>query len=171
MVRCVLPASVLVTLCVAGPAFAQHAAAVSDQAAREAAETAARRFEGAYNAGDAAGVAELFAKDGVYLAPGGAVLTSRRGIEQAIAGRMRAGWTRVAVTVFNAHPAGDALWAIGEYTAAGSGQNSGKEIGGYYAEVLTREGPDWRLSLWIGNLNTPPAGHDRPPPVQSDYGG
>jgi uncharacterized protein (TIGR02246 family) len=171
MVRCVLPGSVLVTLCVAGPAFAQHVPAISEQAAREAAETVARRFESAYNAGASARVADLFAKDGVYLAPGGAVLTSRRGIEQAIAGRMRAGWTRVVVTVFNAHPAGDAVWGIGEYTTAGSGQNSGKEVGGYYAEVLTREGPDWRLSLWIGNLNTPPTGHDRPPPVPSDYGG
>jgi uncharacterized protein (TIGR02246 family) len=171
MLRRVLAASVLVTLCVVGPAFAQHAAAVSEQAAREAADAAARRFEGAYNAGDAAGVAGLFARDGVYLAPGGAVLTSRQGIEKAIAGRMRAGWTRAAVTVFNAHPAGDAVWAIGEYTTAGSGPNSGKEVGGYYAEVLTREGPEWRLSLWIGNLTTPPAGRDQPPPVQSDYGG
>ncbi|MBV8614163.1 MAG: nuclear transport factor 2 family protein [Acetobacteraceae bacterium] len=166
-----LPASVLVTLCAAAPGFAQHAPALSDQAAREAAETAARRFESAYNAGDSAGVAGLFATGGVYLAPGGAVLTSRQGIERAVASRMRAGWTRVAVTVFTAHPAGDALWAIGEYTTAGSGQNSGKEVGGYYAEVLTREGPDWRLSLWIGNLNTPPTGYNRPPPVPSDYGG
>ena len=171
MPRRLFLASLLVALCGTRPAPAQHAAAVSDQAAREVAETAARRFESAYNAGDSGRVADLFAKDGVYLAPGGAVLTSRQSIERAVASRMRAGWTRVAVTVFTAHPAGDALWAIGEYTTAGSGQNSGKEVGGYYAEVLTREGPDWRLSLWIGNLNTPPTGYNRPPPVPSDYGG
>ncbi len=171
MMRRAFAASVLVALCGVGSAFAQPGPAVSEQAARDAADTVARRFESAYNGGNPADVAELFAKDGGYLAPGGTILTNRRSIEQAIAGRMKAGWTKAAVTVFNAHPAGDAVWAIGEYTTAGSGQNSGKEIGGYYAEVLTREGPEWRLSLLIGNLNTPPTGHDQPPPVYSDYGG
>ncbi|HJS86631.1 MAG TPA: nuclear transport factor 2 family protein [Acetobacteraceae bacterium] len=171
MLRRVFLALVLAALCTPGPAFAEFGPAVSEQAAREAADTVARRFESAYNAGNPAAIASLFAKDGVYLTPGGTILTNRQAIEQAIARRMKAGWTRVSLTVFNAHPAGDAVWAIGEYTIAGTAQNSGKEIGGYYAEVLTREGPEWRLSMWIGNLNTPSTGLDRPPPVQSDYGG
>jgi ketosteroid isomerase-like protein len=147
MMRRALAASVLATLCVTGSAFAQLGPAVSEQAARDAADTVARHFESTYNARSSAGVADLFAKDGVYLAPGGTILTNRRSIEQAIAGRMKAGWTKAAITVFNAHPAGDSVWVIGEYVTAGSGQNSGKETGGYYAEVLTRERPEWRLSM------------------------
>lgn len=171
MMRRAFATSVLAILCGAGSAFAQLGPAISEQAARDAADIVARRFESAYNGGNPADVANLFAKDGVYLTPGGTILTNRRSIEQTIADRLKVGWTKAAVTVFNAHPAGDAVWVIGKYTTAGCGQNSGKEIGGYYPEVLTCEGPEWRLSLLIGNLNTPPTAHDQPPPVYCDYGG
>jgi len=125
---------------------------VSEQAAREAAESIAKQFETAYNAGNPAGIANLFAPGGVYLTPGGTMLSNRQEIEKAVAGRINAGWTKETVKVIDAHPAGNEVWLIGEYTIAGTGQNSGKQIGGHYAQVLTREGPDWRLRMLIGNL-------------------
>jgi len=140
------------TLCASAPALAQHAGAVSEQTAREAADTAARQFETAYNAGNPSGIAALFAKDGVYLTPGGTMLTDPQEIEKAVAARIKAGWTKETVKAINAHPAGDAVWCIGEYAIAGTGANSGKQIGGNYAAVLTREGGEWRMNMLIGNL-------------------
>ena len=152
MVRSAFTASVLVTLCVAGPTYAQQAPAVSEQAAREAADTVTRQFVTDYNNGNAAGLANLFAQNGVLLTVGGTMLTSRQDIEKGFAGRMKAGWTKETVKVIEAHPAGNEVWSISEYEIAGTGQNSGKQIGGYAASVLTREGPDWRIRMLIGNV-------------------
>lgn len=147
-----LAASVLLISCVAGQAFAQQGLAVSDQAAREAAETMSKQFITEYNSGNSAGVASLFAQGGVFLTPGGTVLTGEQQIEKGLAGRIKAGWTKETAKITEVHPAGDAVWSTGEFMMEGTGPNSGKEIGGYYAEVLTREGSDWRLRMLIGNL-------------------
>jgi hypothetical protein len=44
--------------------------------------------------GDAAALAGMFTQDGVFNAPSGAVVKGREAIERALAGRMKAGWTR-----------------------------------------------------------------------------
>jgi uncharacterized protein (TIGR02246 family) len=145
-------ATALAALCASGPVLAQQGGTVSEQTAREAADSVTRQFVSAYNAGNPSGIAALFAKDTVYLTPAGTILTDPQQIEKAIAGRIKAGWTQETVKVIAAHPAGDAVWAIGEYAIAGTGANSGKQIGGNYAAVLTREGSQWRFAMLIGNL-------------------
>ncbi|HET6308945.1 MAG TPA: nuclear transport factor 2 family protein [Rhodopila sp.] len=144
--------TLLASLCASGPVLADEGGMVSEQAAREAADAAAKQFESAYNAGNAAGIAALFAKDGVYLTPVGTMLSDPQDIQKAIGGRMKAGWTKEVVKVVDAHPAGEGVWAIGQYSITGTGASSGKEIGGYYAVVMRREGSDWRYQLLIGNL-------------------
>jgi len=151
MMRRTLISSMLV-ICLAGPVLAQQGPAVSEQDARKAADMMAKKFETAYNAGDAAGIVNLFADDGVYMTPVGTAMTDRKAMESAVAGRMKAGWTNETVKVTSAHVAGDSVWFYGEYAIMGTGQNSEKQIGGRYAEVLTRVGPEWRISMLIGNL-------------------
>lgn len=148
--RLTLMSSILVVY-LAAPVFAQQGP-VSEQDARQAADSMAKKFETAYNAADAAGIANLFADGGTYLTPGGTVLTDRQAMERAVAGRIKAGWTKETVTVTGAHASGDSVWFIGEYALMGTGLNNGKQIAGHYAEVLTRAGPEWRISMLIGNL-------------------
>ncbi len=149
MRRTLIPS--MLAICLAGPVLAQGPA-VSEQDAQQAANTISKKFETAYNAGDAAGIASLFADGGTYLTPGGTVLSDRQAMATAIAGRIKAGWTNETVKVTAAHAAGDAVWAIGEYAIMGTGQNSGKQISGHFAEVLTRSGPEWRFSMLMANL-------------------
>ncbi len=150
MRRTLIPS--MLVLCFAGPVLAQQEPAVSEQDAQQAANTISKKFETAYNAGDAAGIASLFADGGTYLTPGGTVLSNRQAMEKALAGRMKAGWTQETVKVTGAHAAGDAVWAIGEYSIMGTGQNSGKQISGHFAQVLTRSGPEWRFIMLMANL-------------------
>lgn len=145
-------ATALAALCTSGPVLAQPGGAISEQTAREAADSSARQFVSAYNAGNPSGIASMFAKGGVYLTPAGTILTNPQEIEKAVAGRIRAGWTKETAKVIAAHPAGDKVWAIGEYAIAGTGANSGKQIGGNYAVVLIPEGSQWRMDMLIGNL-------------------
>jgi hypothetical protein len=102
-------AATLAALCASGPALAQQSGAVSEQAAREAADTAAKQFERAYNAGNPAGIVALFTRGGVYLTPGGTMLSDPQDIEKAVAGRIKAGWTKQTVKALDAHPAGEAV--------------------------------------------------------------
>jgi uncharacterized protein (TIGR02246 family) len=141
-----------VLLCLSTPVLAQQGSRLSEQDARRAADAHARQFETAYNAGDAAGIAKLFTKGGVYLTPGGTVLSDPQAIAKAVEGRIKAGWTKETVKVMEAHAAGDAVWGIGEYALEGTGESSGKHIGGHYAVVLVRDGSEWLSTMLIGNL-------------------
>jgi len=136
-----------------GPAHAQMSAA-SDQEAWQIAEVMAKKFEAAYNTGDVASISNLFVDNAYYFTPGGTVLYGwdRQGIQRAIAARIRAGWTKEIVKVTDAHSAGEAVWATGEYGISGTGENEGKQITGYFAQVITRSGGEWRFRLVIANL-------------------
>lgn len=150
MLRALMPSAFVICLAT-GPVLAEGPT-VSEQDARQAADSSAKKYETNYNEGNAAGIANLFADGGIYLTPGGTALTSRQEMEKAVAGRIKAGWTKETVRVTEAHAAGDSVWFVGEYSIAGTGQASGKQIGGYFAEVLTRNGSDWRIRMLIGNL-------------------
>jgi hypothetical protein len=73
-------------------------------------EATAARFQSAYNSGNPASIAALFAKGGVYLTPAGTLLTDPQAMEKAIDGRIKAGWTKETVKATAAHTAGDQVW-------------------------------------------------------------
>jgi Domain of unknown function (DUF4440) len=136
----------LVTL----PALAQQA--VSEADAKLAAAQVSQAFADAYNAAKPADIAALFTSSGVYLTPGGTMLTDHQEMATALAGRQKAGWTKETIKVIEAHPEGSDVWAIVEYEIQGSGANAGKQIGGYAAQLLTHEGANWRFKVLAGNL-------------------
>ena len=125
---------------------------VIDQTARQAMDETAKSFQTAYNAGNAAGIAALFTKDGVYLTPAGTALSDPQSIAAAINGRIKAGWTKETVSPSGAHAAGNMVWGYGDYSIVGTGPNEGKQIGGKYSMVLSREGDKWLINMLIGNL-------------------
>ena len=125
------------------------------QDAKKTADDFATKWVAAYDAGDAAALAALFTADGVFNAPSGAVLKSRDAIEKALAGRIKAGWTKETVTTTDAEMAGTAVWAAGEYGLVGSGEQAGKQSGGHFGWVLVRDGDAWRAAMLTANV-TPP---------------
>src|SRR5262249_57919796 len=79
------------------------------QDAKKTADDFAAKWVSVYDAGDAAGLAALFTPDGVFNAPSGAVVKGRDAIEKALAGRIKAGWTKETVTTTDAGMAGTAV--------------------------------------------------------------
>ena len=122
------------------------------QDAMKTAEEIAAKWVAAYNAGDAAALAALFTKDGVFNAPSGAVLKGRDAIEKALAGRMKAGWTRETVTTSDAGAVGNGIWAAGEYGLIGSGENAGKQAVGRFGWVFVRDGDAWHIVMLTANV-------------------
>jgi len=125
------------------------------QDAKKTADDFATKWVAACDAGDAAALAALFTADGVFNAPSGAVLKGRDAIEKALAGRIKAGWTKETVTTTDAEMAGTAVWAAGEYGLVGSGEQAGKQSGGHFGWVLVRDGDAWRAAMLTANV-TPP---------------
>jgi uncharacterized protein (TIGR02246 family) len=125
------------------------------QDAKKTADEFATKWVIAYDAGDAAALAALFTQDGVFNAPSGAVLKGRDAIAKALAGRIKAGWTKETVMTNDAGMAGNAVWAAGEYGLLGSGEVAGKQTGGHFGWVLVRDGDAWHIAMLTATV-TPP---------------
>src|SRR5947208_13946643 len=125
------------------------------QDAKKTADDFATKWVATYDAGDAPALAALFTQDGVFNAPSGAALKGREAIEKALAGRMKAGWTKETVTTNDAGAAGNAVWAAGEYALVGSGEVAGKQTGGRFGWVLVRDGEVWRVKMLTANVSPP----------------
>ena len=131
------------------------ASAAYAQDARKTADDFAAKWVAAYDAGDAAALAGMFTQDGVFNAPSGAVVKGREAIEKALAGRMKAGWTKEAVTTNDAGAAGNAVWAAGDYALFGSGEVAGKQTGGRFGWVIVRDGDAWHAAMLTANVSPP----------------
>src|SRR5258705_11383975 len=89
------------------------------QDAKKTADDFAAKWVAAYDGGDAAALAGMFTQDGVFNAPSGAVVQGREEIEKALAGLMKADWTKETVTANDAGAAGKAVGAAGDYALLG----------------------------------------------------
>jgi len=125
------------------------------QDASKAGEDLGKKWVAAFNAGDAAAVAALFVPDGVFIPASGVVLKGREAIKNALAGRMKAGWTKETVDVIEGGAAGDAAWAIGDYALIGSGENEGKQLGGKFGETLVHDSDGWHFMMLVANSIPP----------------
>ncbi len=119
------------------------------------ASKAAEKWVAAYNSGDAAAIAALFTQDAVFSPASAVTLKGREVIEKALAGRMKAGFTKETVNVTEEHQNGDTLWAVGDYEVIGSGESEGKKINGKFGEVLMRDGDAWHIVMLTANAAPP----------------
>jgi hypothetical protein len=90
------------------------------------------------------------------LTPAGTMLTDHQKMTAALAGCQKAGRTKEEIQVVDAHPEGNDVLAVVKYEIQGAGANAGKEIGGYAAILLTREGANWRYKVLAANLKPAP---------------
>jgi len=140
----------LVLLVVSTSSFSAYA-----QDAKKTADDFGTKWVTAYDSGDATALAALFTPDGIFNAPSGAALKGRDAIEKALAGRIKAGWTKERVTTSDAGAVGTAVWAAGEYALLGSGDVAGKQTGGHFGWVLVRDGDACHVAMLTANV-TPP---------------
>jgi uncharacterized protein (TIGR02246 family) len=124
-------------------------------ALRAAVDAANRRFESAFNSGDAAGAArEFYARDARILPPGSATV---QGVEKiaaywaAAATAPQTGVRQVQLSTRDLQPAGDAAYEIGQATLTLA---NGQRVTPRYFIVWQREDGVWRRYLDIWNMDT-----------------
>jgi uncharacterized protein (TIGR02246 family) len=120
-----------------------------------AVDAANRRFENAFNSGDAAGAArEFYARDARILPPGGETV---QGVEKiaaywaAAAGAPQTGVRRVQLSTLDLQPAGDAAYEIGRATLTLA---NGQHVTPRYLIVWKKEDGVWRRYLDVWNMDT-----------------
>jgi ketosteroid isomerase-like protein len=136
--------------------YASPPAGQSDPTAlRAAVDAANRRFESAFNRGDAAGAARgFYSRDARILPPGSATV---QGVEKiaaywaAAATAPETGVRRVQLATLDLQPVGDAAYEIGQATLTLA---NGQRVTPRYFIVWQREDGVWRRYLDIWNMDT-----------------
>ncbi len=151
----VLAAVVLATGLLAAPSVAR-----ADWFERKV-EDGIAQFVETFNAGNATVLGQLYAKDGVVMAPNGGPIEGRDAIVEfwgGFFGAMDA--FELALTNSQAERNGTLGWSRGEFTLSFTPQG-GAEISdaGKYA-LVWRRGPNgkWQIALDVWNTSLPPAG-------------
>lgn len=134
----------------------QASASMTEEAARQAAESLSAQFNAAYNRHDAAAIAALFSPDGTFLpvkpSPSlGAVITGRPAIERFFSDGFKTFDTQSAKVV-EAHPVGDSeLFMIEELHLTGRDAQGPLRLDGHVGGLLVRTGGQWQLLMTVAN--------------------
>ncbi len=113
-----------------------------------------RRFEDAFNHGDAAGAArQLYTRDARILPPGSEMVQGRDRIAEywAAAATSQTGVRRVELSTLELQPLGDGAYEIGRATLALAG---GERATPKYLVVWQQEDGAWRRLVDMWNLDT-----------------
>jgi uncharacterized protein (TIGR02246 family) len=128
-----------------------------DQNTRQQIERIAAAYVENWNKHDAAGVAALYAKDGMQVTAT-AVKSGTQEIEQAYQSAMKTFPQHNGQTIEQISPLGnDAVIRIGQFHLAGEGPNGPTKLDGRYTSVDVREGGTWKIRLLTAIPVPPPA--------------
>ena len=122
---------------------------------RESIEAVGKTMSELLNAGNAAGVAELYTEDAALMPPGAARLDGREAIRQFWQGMLDAGVGDILVTTQEVEEAGDSAVEIGTISATAPGDGDARvALTGKYMVVYRRDGGgNWRLHRNIWNFD------------------
>jgi uncharacterized protein (TIGR02246 family) len=129
-----------------------------DQNTRQQIEQLNAGFEKGYEKQDAAGIAGLFAKDGVLIvAIGKHVYNGPQEIDQFYQGVFKAGFNHDEAKLDEITQLGsDMVIGIGEYHVSGQGPNGPVKADGHYSVVDVREGGVWKIRILTAVRDAPP---------------
>ena len=142
------------------PAFAQQ----KDTAASQIDEQIVKKFDEAFNNGDAAAVAALYTEDAVQVTPQGPVF-GREAIEKLFTGMFQQGhYSNHLNKDDQGSPhmigtAGDEVWRTGEWSFTVQGKSGDPiKLKGYWSAINVREGDAWKIQMLTFNVTpAPPA--------------
>lgn len=119
----------------------------------EAIDARSVEFEAAFNSGDGAAVAALYAPDAAILPPGGARVDGREGIAAFWSGAIESGLADLDLTSTEVIAAGDSVVEVGTLTLSAPGEGGARTtVAGKYIVHWTEIDGVWHLHRDIWNL-------------------
>jgi uncharacterized protein (TIGR02246 family) len=120
---------------------------------RRIAEDANKRWNEAFNRGDAAGVAACYAADATVLPPAHAGISGVDAIRQFWQGLVQGGFAEHAIEIATVTGGGDLICQVGRWRASGPGTGGQRQaFGGNVVHVLARQADgSWKSRHHIWN--------------------
>jgi uncharacterized protein (TIGR02246 family) len=110
-------------------------------------------FEAAFNAGDAAKVASMYAEDGVVMPPNEPMVKGRSAIEAALKKEMATEKVTLKLSPIHSAITGDSAHEAGTTTVRFP---DGRTVNEKYVVLYRRVGNEWKIAYDIWNSDTPP---------------
>jgi uncharacterized protein (TIGR02246 family) len=123
---------------------------VTEAELMQAATALARQYDADYAAKDPAGMATLYATDGVLISPAGPIIRGREALTAYYTKRFASGAKGHAIKVIEVHVQGNGGYGLAEF-AVTSPQPDGqfREVHGSIVSVYQHDPDGWHLSLVI----------------------
>ena len=120
-------------------------------------KAAEQRWLEAFNAGDASGVAQVYAEDGRLMPPGADIVEGRAAIEGFVKEFVAIG-AQLSFDLLKVHEAGELAVAVGRYTMTipVEGGESQTDLGKFIEVWAPQADGSWLIVEDIFNSNTPP---------------
>jgi uncharacterized protein (TIGR02246 family) len=129
-----------------------------DMANKQAFTSLVPTFAKAFNRGDTAGIAALFARDALRLTPNGPIMKGRKAIEANSAEAIKSGQKNIKFTAIRGGSDGNLAYHVGRFavdvpTAGGTRKERGK-----YVDIYKRQkNGSWKIAVTIYNSDLPVA--------------
>ena len=144
------------------PAFAQQKDTVDPQTIEQI-DALAKKFDEAFDNGDAAALASLFTDDAVFVTPGG-MMYGREAIEKYWVETFQQGHFSNHLNKADQYSphligtTGNEVWRTGEWSFTVQGKSGDPiKLKGYWSAINVREGDAWKIQMLTFNVTPPPA--------------
>lgn len=129
-------------------------------AVRQAIEAGSASWTEAFNRGDAAGVAALYAEDATLLPPNSEMIQGRQGIQDYWSAGIQMGLKDISLTTVSVGGSGDTAYEIGKYslTIQPPGQEGMTDSGKYLVVWKKQADGTWMLHADTWNSSMPMPG-------------
>jgi uncharacterized protein (TIGR02246 family) len=133
-------------------AWPASALAQADEYSKTSLKDMTPKWQAAYNAGDAAGLAALYAEDGVLHPPNSAPVDGREAIEAFWAAVLESGGT-VELTVKDVRSMGESAAEVGMWV--GTGADGSHEGHGHYTLIYEKVDGRWQIAsdMWNSDMS------------------
>jgi ketosteroid isomerase-like protein len=131
--------------------------ALAQQNVPQAAREVHMQFTTAFNRQDAAGLAALFAEDGIRVTPQG-IIQGRDAIQKDADKRFQSRFHDLAITPLIVRALGNSIWEAGEWTMKIGDQ----PVRGYFAMTLVGEANTFKIRDEIFNVMPPASSGQQP---------
>jgi len=123
----------------------------------------AKKFDEAFDNGDAAALASLFTDDAVFVTPGG-MMYGREAIEKYWVETFQQGHFSNHLNKADQYSphligtTGNEVWRTGEWSFTVQGKSGDPiKLKGYWSAINVREGDTWKIQMLTFNVSPPPA--------------
>ena len=125
-----------------------QAAEITEPELMQAATSLARQYDANYAAKNPAGMAALYAPDGVLVAPSGSLVRGRQALTTYYANRFASGASGHAIKVVEVHVQGNGGYGLAQFAVTVPGANGDvREEHGSIVAVYRRDADGWHLRL------------------------